>query len=441
MENMENNINTRSESEQKTSKFESNFLSVNHVLTDKKKVVLLGMLTILVASFFGALFGFMAAKTSPNFWAVLSGKKETRIENSNKAANVEKIISEDSAITDTVEKTSPAVVSIIITKNVSNLRNFNSPFDMFPEFFGFEQNDQGTNSNGGLQKQKVGGGSGFFVSADGMIVTNKHVVSDTNADYTVITNDGKEYAAKVLALDPVADIALIKIEGVGFPVLDLGDSGELKIGQTVIAIGNSLGEFSNTVSRGIISGLKRNVTAGGEIGGQVEKLSNIIQTDAAINPGNSGGPLMDIQGRVIGVNVAMAQGAQNIGFALPINQVKKVIDQVKQSGKISTPFLGVRYVPIDKTIQKENNLPFDYGVIVQRGQTTTQFAVIPGSPADKAGIVENDIILEVNGEKVEEQNQLSDLIVKYGVGESIKLKIWHKGEYREVQIVLEERKN
>lgn len=392
---------------------------------------------IFISALFGGIFGFMAGGLTGKLATDFFGKKGALTIKKDKTADVEKIVLEDSVITDTVEKTSPAVVSIVITKNVPQMRNFGSPFDMFPEFFG--QGDGNGSQDGGIEKQQIGGGSGFLVSKDGMIVTNRHVVDDGFADYTVLTSDGKEYPAKILARDLNLDIALIKIEGENFPVLDLGDSNELKIGQTVIAIGNSLGEFSNTVSRGIISGLKRNVTAGDGVS-RAERLSNIIQTDAAINPGNSGGPLIDVNGNAIGVNVAMAQGAQNIGFALPINQVKKIIEQVKQTGKISTPFLGVRYVPIDNTIQKENNLPFNYGVIVQRGETNTQFAVVPGSPADKAGIMENDIILEVNGEKINERNQLSDLIAKYNVGENLTLKIWHRGEYKEIKVTLEERK-
>lgn len=392
------------------------------------------LVVVLFSSLFGSLFGFMAGGSADKFAERLFGTQKSPT--SSQPVDVEKIVSEDAAVISTVEKATPAVVSIVISKNVPKMRSFGSPFDLFPDLFGQDP----TRGQQGLQRQQVGGGSGFFVTSDGLIVTNRHVVEDPSADYTVLTNDGKEYKAAVLARDPVLDVALIKIEGSDFSTIGLGDSDGLKIGQTAIAIGNSLGEFSNTVSRGIISGLRRNLTAGSEVSGQTERLSNIIQTDAAINPGNSGGPLIDIQGNVIGVNVAIAQGAQNIGFALPINQVKKVIEQVKETGRISSPFLGVRYVPIDETIQKDNNLPFNYGVIVQRGQTQTQFAVVPGSPADKAGIVENDIILEVNGEKIDAKNPLSDLIAKHDVGESVTLKVWHRGENKDVTVVLEERK-
>ena len=400
------------------------------------------ILTIIISSIFGALFGFMAGSSG----SVIFSKMDKRIQeifpnwkksSESQAVQKDVVIQEESAITNAVEKVSPSVVSIVVSKDIPKFKNsFNNPFDFF-----FNPNkSQGSDSNSGTEKQTIGGGSGFLVTADGMIITNKHVVSDTQADYTAILNDEKEYSAKVLARDPASDIAVIKIDGNDFPVVMPGDSDAIKVGQTAIAIGNSLGEFSNSVSKGIISGVKRNVTAGSSLGGNTERLTNIIQTDAAINPGNSGGPLLNISGEVIGVNVAMAEGAENVGFALPINQVKKIIDQVKTNGQISTPFLGVRYVAIDQTIQKQNSLPYDYGVLVTRGQAISDLAVIPGSPADKSEIVENDIILEADGQKINANNQLSDMIAKHNVGDQINLKIWHKGEIKNVTVKLEERK-
>ena len=343
---------------------------------------------------------------------------------------------------DVVEKNSSAVISITISKSIANRRSsIYDPFgwyELFGQDLGLPNNNESeSESDGDSKTQKIGSGSGFIITKDGMIVTNKHVVSDQEAEYTVVTSDGKEHPAKVLAMDPINDIALMKIEGQDYQVLNLGDSDALKIGQTVLAIGNSLGEFSNTVSKGIVSGLGRNLTASG--GGQSEKLSNIIQTDAAINPGNSGGPLLNMNGEVIGVNVAMAQGAQSIGFAIPANQIKKVIEQVQKTGKITYPYLGVRYIPIDSQIKQKINFSYDHGVLVVRGDTVTDFAVIPGSPADKAGIVENDVILEINGTKIDEKNGLGDLIAKSDVGSVVVLKIWHKGEIKEVIAELVER--
>jgi S1-C subfamily serine protease len=411
--------------------------------------MLFGIIVIvfIFSSFFGAVFGYMAGNLGQGKLGLNFSKKEKNQQNSQAGGNSGQTVNfpdEETAVTAAVEKASPAVVSIIISKDVPKIQDFFSdPFSFDPFFnpFGSGQPQNQPNSGqGGTQKQEIGGGSGFIVAKDGLIVTNKHVVSDAEASYTVMTNDEKKYDAKVMAIDPINDVAILKIDaGNNLPVLGLADSGNLKIGQTVIAIGNSLGEFRNTVSKGIISGLKRNVTAGNGFE-QAETLSEVIQTDAAINPGNSGGPLLNVSGQVIGVNVAMAQGAENIGFALPINLVKKDIESVKAHGKIVQPYLGVRYMPITDEIQKQNNLPYNYGVLVVRGQRVTDFAVVPGSPADKAGIIENDIILEMSGVKIDSEHQLADQIAKADVGDTVTLKIWHKGEEKTVQVKLEERK-
>ena len=411
------------------------------IKTYKKFLVAVVIISFILSSFFGALFGFMAGNLGQGeFWPKFFERKTRQSSNIGSSSQTVSVPDEESAIVKAVEKASPAVVSIIISKDVPKIQNFfENPFDFDPFFNPFGSGSGNQNNQRGTEKQEIGGGSGFIVSADGLIATNRHVVSDQEASYTVMTNDGKKYDAQVMAIDPTNDVAILKISASGLPVLDLGDSANLKIGQTVIAIGNSLGEFRNTVSKGIISGLKRNVTAGDGFG-QAETLSEVIQTDAAINPGNSGGPLLNINGQVIGVNVAMAQGAENIGFALPINLVKKDIESVKSKGKIVQPYIGVRYIPVTKDLQKQNNLPFDYGALVLRGEKMTDLAVVPGSPADKAGVVENDIILELNGQKIDENHQLGDLIAKFNIGDTISLKIWHKGEEKTVPVKLEERK-
>jgi len=382
------------------------------------KVVIIAML---VSSLFGAIFGFLAGKLSDSLII----------------KNNEVILEKESAVVDVVDKNSPAVVSIVVSKDVPKFRNsFNNPnrFDFFFSPFNYDQENMET------EKQKIGGGTGFFVTADGLIVTNKHVVVDEDAKYTVITKDEKEYETTVLARHPTLDIAVLDIESEeNFPVLALGDSDNLKVGQSVIAIGNSLGEFSNSVSLGIISGLQRNIVASSDFG-QTEKLNDIIQTDAAINPGNSGGPLLDISGEVIGVNVAVVSGAQSVGFALPINQVKKIIEQIKENGELSTPFLGVRYILLNEEISKDNNLSYDYGALVIRGEKITDFAVIPSSPADKAGIIENDVILEIEGEKITEDNLLADVISRFEVRDEIILKLWHKGKEKNTKVILEKMK-
>ncbi len=342
---------------------------------------------------------------------------------------------EDESLIRLVEERSAAVVSIVISKEVKQAPTLGG----LPFFFPFNNTAPQEETTGETKKQQVGSGSGFIVSADGLIVTNKHVVNDEEATYTVVQSGGKEFEAKVLARDPNNDVAILKIEGTGFPVLPLGDSDTIKVGQTAIAIGNPLGEFANSVSRGIISGMKRDVTAGSGFG-QEERLTNIIQTDAAINPGNSGGPLFDINGRVIGINVAVAQGAENIGFALPINDVKRSITQVRENGRIITPYIGIRYALLNEKSAKSLNLPYSYGALVLRGQNITDFAVIPGSPADKAGLVENDILLEINGKKIDEANPLGKMLAQMEVGQEITLLVWHKGETKEIKLTIEEKK-
>ncbi len=362
------------------------------------------------------------------------------VKTTEKILETQTIFSQESFVVDAVKKTNPAVISILISKEVPKYEayidpNQQSPFgDLFPGFnFNIPQYRQN-----GTEKKNVGGGSGFFVSNDGLIVTNKHVVSQIGVEYTVFTNDGKKHPATVIARDPILDLALIKIipvNGVAFPYLSLGNSDSLKIGQSVIAIGNALGEYRNTVSVGVISGLARSLTAGTS-GGATEFLDRVIQTDAAINPGNSGGPLLDLSGKVIGVNVAIAQGSQNVGFALPINSIKGAINSVKTTGKIVRPYLGLRYVAITADLKAKNNLTIDYGVLVKAG-AKGELAVMPGSPADKAGIVEGDIILEVDGEKLDEDTSLASIVRQKNVGQIINLKILHSGEEKTVQVTLE----
>jgi serine protease Do len=346
--------------------------------------------------------------------------------------------SQEEAIIKVVKEASPAVVSVIITKDIPKLKlYYEEPFKEFEEFFGipFEFKIPRYKQEG-YEKQEIGGGTAFFISEDGLLLTNAHVVSDKEAEYTVLTNDGKKYPAKVLARDTVRDLAILKVEGGPFPTLKLGDSDKLEIGQTVIAIGNALGEFRNTVSVGVISGLGRTITASG--GGIIETMEDVIQTDAAINRGNSGGPLLNLKGEVIGVNFAMASGAENIGFAIPINKAKRDIEQVKKTGKIVFPFLGVRYVIITDEIQKENNLPVNYGAWIVKGERG-ESAIFPGSAAEKAGLKEGDIILEFNGEKITSQNPLAKIIMKCNPGDEVILKILRQNKEFSVKVVLGER--
>jgi len=342
-------------------------------------------------------------------------------------------------ITETIEKVSPSVVSIIVSKDIPIFeRYYINPFEDFDlppefrEFFRFEIPDY---RQKGTEKRKIGAGSGFIISSDGLIATNKHVVRDLNAEYVVFLNDGRKFKGKVLALHPVDDLALIKININNLPTIKLGDSDKIKLGQTVIAIGNALGEFQNTVSVGVVSGLRRAIIASDERG-NIERLENLIQTDAAINPGNSGGPLINLRGEVIGINTAIVSGAQNIGFAIPINRLKKMIQQITKEGKITVPFLGVRYLLITEEIKKEFNLPVDYGVYVY-SDNDKKPAVIPNSPAEKAGIKKGDIILEVDDKKIDNQFSLSQAITNKNVGDIIRLKILRDGKEINLSVRLE----
>lgn len=331
---------------------------------------------------------------------------------------------EEDKVINVVKSASPSVVSIVITKEVPI-------YSAYDWFWGVPQSQ-------GTEKQQVGAGSGFIVSSDGMVLTNKHVVSDTKAEYTVITNDDKEYEALVLARDPVQDIAILKIQSNdSFSPIKLGSSENIQIGQTSIAIGNALGQLKNTVSVGVISGLERTVTATG--GTTTETLEDIIQTDAAINSGNSGGPLLNLMGEVIGINTAVASSAENIGFAIPIDRAIKDIEKLKTTGKISYPFIGIRYVAISEDIMKELDLPVSYGILIVKGDLAGEKAISSGSPAEKAGLKEDDIVLEFNGEKITEDNSLSKIMLKYNPGDTVSLKILRNKQELIKNIVLGER--
>jgi serine protease Do len=356
-------------------------------------------------------------------------------------------LTESSNIISVVKKASPAVVSIVISQDVSQIPGYgNSPFSNDPFFNFFYNNGGGSQSpqappgSGTPDVQQIGAGSGFFISSDGLIVTNKHVVDTTGASYTVITNDGKSYPATVQSLDPVNDLAIVKIDIKNAPYLQLSNSSSLQVGQQVIAIGNSLGQYQNTVTSGIISGIGRKIVAGDEQGSS-ESLTNVIQTDAAINPGNSGGPLLDVTGNVIGINTAIDQQGQLVGFAIPANEISSDVTSFQQNGKIVKPYLGVRYIVITPDIAQQQNLPESYGALVVSGDTPDDVAVIPGSPADKAGLVENDIILEVNGTKVDENNSLSDLLDNFNPGDTVSLQVYEKGQTKTVQVQLAQAPN
>ena len=336
-----------------------------------------------------------------------------------------------SPIVEVAKKICPAVITIVITKDLPKVEGFYY-FPFGGEEFIFPKIKKGK------EKTKIGGGSGFIVSEDGYILTCNHVVADTEANYTVILDPEHKYEAKVLARDPLIDVAVLKIEGKNFPYLELGDSNKVELGETVIAVGNPLGEFEDTISAGIVSGLSRKITAYGGMPFKATSLRGLIQTDAAINPGNSGGPLVNMEAKAIGINTAMVMGAENIGFAIPINYAKATLEEVKKYGKIQRPFLGIRYIILNKEIAKIQKIPVDYGALILR-EALGEPAVIKGSAADEAGLKEYDIILEIDNEKVTEENTIADILQKHKVGDEINLKVFREGKKIELKAKLKEK--
>ncbi|OGE25733.1 hypothetical protein A3H85_01115 [Candidatus Daviesbacteria bacterium RIFCSPLOWO2_02_FULL_40_8] len=323
---------------------------------------------------------------------------------------IKAVVDEESAVIDVVEKSSPSVIAIGSTRKVFN------PFDPFSV----------------PRSQSATIGTGFVVSEKGIIVTNKHVVEDRNAIYSVIAKDDKKFEIRKIYRDPVLDLAIVQIDADNsLQPLDLGDSSKLKIGQTVIAIGNALGKFTNSVTTGVVSGVGRSVGIGDPYTGSYESLDDLIQTDAAINPGNSGGPLLNSSGQVIGVNVATTQGAQNIGFAIPIDAVKKITDEFIKTGSVSRPFLGVQYQFISKDLALLNEMP--QGAYVRE--------IIKDSGADKAGVKVGDMIVKIDGKSVTDEGTISSTISSKKIGESLSLVLWNDGKERTVNATLQELPN
>jgi len=338
----------------------------------------------------------------------------TSISNGETVFQKERVVDEESVVIDVVDKVSPSVVSIAVKNNQS----------LNP--FGFPQ--QGSQQESGI-------GTGFVVSSDGLIITNKHVVSETNSNYVAIikNSDGgeKKYDISEIHRDSFNDLAILKIDTQGLSPVELGDSDHLKVGQKVIAIGNALGRFENTVTTGVVSGLGRGVAPIDPATGVAERLDDLIQTDAAINPGNSGGPLANSAGQVIGINTAVAS-AENIGFAIKINIVKQLISDFKTSGgKISRPLLGVRYTHISKDTALLNDVP--EGELVRE--------VVSGSAADRAGIKVGDILTQFDGQKLTEEDTLSKLIRGKKVGDEVKLKVFRDGQTLDLSAKLGEAPN
>ena len=340
---------------------------------------------------------------------------------------------EKSPIVEIAKKVSPAVITIVISKDLPQVEGFYYlPYG--DKNFLIPQLKKGKN-----ERTRVGGGSGFIVSPDGYVLTSQHVVADPDAEYVVIIDPTRKFPAKILARDPINDVAVLKIEGENLPFIELGDSDQIEPGESVIAVGNPLGEFHDTISAGIVSGLSRYISAYSGVSQEIAHLKGLIQTDAAINPGNSGGPLVDMEGKVIGINAAMAENAQNLGFAIPINYAKKDLEEVKQYGKLKRPFLGVKYLILNQEISRQNKLPLGYGALIIRERFGEE-AIVKGSPAEKAGLKEFDILLEVNGEKITEKNPLANILQIFATNDVIEIKILRNGKEIIAKIRLEEKK-
>lgn len=369
---------------------------------------------------------------------------------------------EESDSIEAIKRVAPAVISIVATKDLQTFQQ--QPFDPF-FFFGFpfpeQQQPQQQQKEPETKRQKVAGGTGFIISAEGLALTNKHVVSDTGADYTALTKEGREYDVEIISRDPVNDLAVIQLhektkddkdrktgEKKNFgakleklPTAAFGDSTKLQVGQKVLAIGNARGEYENSVTAGIISAIGREIEASDAGGSMRETLSGLIQTDAAINFGNSGGPLVNLAGEVIGINTAVDTTATGIGFAIPINQIKPALTSIEKFGRIVRPYLGVMHTILTKEKAEELQLKgLEYGALITGDRVKKEFGVVPGSPADKAGLKMDDVILEVDGEKVTEKNTLQSMVQKHAPGDKLKLKVWRASNTLEKTVTLEERK-
>lgn len=408
--------------------------------TKKIKIPSIIFYGLIMFSFFGGFLSLASWQKSENLTQQINAMPDdSRMFENILLGSTE--VNDDTKVVEVVKRASPAVVSIIATADIPSFNP--DPFSDIPAeylpYFGF---DDLTPSE--AETIQIGSGTGFIVSEDGYIVTNRHVVQSEEAQYYVYLNTedntGERVPAQVVARDPNYDLAILKINRNSLPYLEFGEYTDVEVGQTAITIGYALGEFENSVSRGVISGLARSIVAGDTFSRTSEQLDNLIQTDAAINPGNSGGPMLNLESKVIGVNVAMAQ-AENIGFAIPSTYAQQAFSEVRQTGTIAkkeSAFLGVRYLMINSQIKNRYNLPYEYGAYVRPGEDISQTAIIPSSPADRVGLRENDIILEVEGELVTERKPLSRIIANYSPDQEVALKIYTEGQEKQITVMLGE---
>lgn len=327
------------------------------------------------------------------------------------------VLSEESTVIDVAEKVAPAVVTVSITQEQQVMEPFfMDPFGMFG----------GQRFQGRTETVEQDIGSGFVVEG-GLVVTNKHVVSNPQANFKVIDRDNNEYEVVNIFRDPANDLAILKVEDADLSVVELGDSDQLKVGQSVVAIGTALGEFRHTVTTGVISGLGRGIEAGDGFGGFVEELDNVIQTDAAINPGNSGGPLLNSAAQVVGINTAVSSQAENIGFAIPINILKESLNNFEETGRFERAFLGVSYQTISKETAILNDVPS--GAYLRE--------VVEGSSAADAGLQPGDIVTKINGQSLSDEGySLAEVINRLMPGDKVALEYYRDGETKSVEVTL-----
>lgn len=359
-------------------------------------------LILLLCLAVGFLGGLIAVETADN-------------DTNNTTETQQQIVSSESELNSTIAKNvSPSVVSISVESESTS-----------SYFFGSYTSESA--------------GTGIIISADGYIVTNKHVIPDNATEVAVTLSDGTRYDdVTVVGRDPrdSMDVAFLKINGAkDLKAAKLGDSSKVEVGEKVVAIGNALGEFQNTVTTGIISGLGRPVTASDNSGASAENLSNLFQTDAAINAGNSGGPLVNVNSEVIGINTAVASNAENIGFAIPINDIRGLVATVLEKGKLEVPYLGVRYIDLTDSIADELGVEAKRGAYIY--SSDSEDAILSGSPAEKAGLKEEDVITKVNDVAIDENTKLSTAIAQFKVGDTVTLTIIRDGAEQKMQATLE----
>ncbi|TYQ31426.1 HhoA/HhoB/HtrA family serine endopeptidase [Pseudanabaena sp. UWO310] len=365
-------------------------------------------------------------------WAVVSGVRSpntTLVTPVTQVASISPAIAQDSDknkaipvprnyIVDAVNRTGPAVVRINASRTVANTQQIPEAFledPMFRQFFGDQLQR--------LPKERVerGTGSGFIINKEGDIITNAHVVSGADK-VTVVLKDGRQIEGKVIGSDELTDVAVVQVKADNLPVVSLGSSVSLQPGDWAIAIGNPLG-LDNTVTAGIVSAIGRN---SGQIG--VDKRVSFIQTDAAINPGNSGGPLLNQSGEVIGVNTAIIQGAQGLGFAIPIETAQRIAKQLIQSGKVTRAYLGIQMVTVDANVKSQVNQDKDFGVKISEDKGVLITRVVDNSPAALAGAKRGDVIVKFDDKEILTAEQVTQLVEDRGVGDKIRMEVKRNGQ-------------